>query len=45
MTDFPIIKKPDLQSKQMDMFLYDRDLRHETVNTKSEIWRRPARIL
>ena len=32
MTDVFIIKKPDLQSKSMDWFLYDRDLRHERVN-------------
>ena len=32
MTDVFITNKPDLQSKSMDWFLYDRDLRHETVN-------------
>ena len=26
----------DLQSKSMDWFLYDNDLRHERVNTKSK---------
>ena len=32
MTDVFITKKPDLQSKTMDWFLYDKDLRHERVN-------------
>ena len=32
MTDVFIIKKPDLQSKSMDWFLYARELRHEKVN-------------
>ena len=32
MMDVFIIKKQDLQSKSMDWFLYDRDLRHERVN-------------
>ena len=27
----------DLQIKSMDWFLYDRDLRHERVNSDSEI--------
>ena len=26
----------DLRSKSMDWFLYDNDLRHERVNTKSK---------
>ena len=26
----------DLQSKSMDWFLYDRDLRHEKVNTRQQ---------
>ena len=32
MLDFFIIKKPGLQNKSMNWFLYDRDLRHERVN-------------
>ena len=32
MKDVFIIKKPDLQSKSMDWFLYDRDLHHEKDN-------------
>ena len=32
MTDVLIIKKTIWQSKSMDWFLYERDLRHERVN-------------
>ena len=33
MTEFPIINQSiDLLCRSMDMFLYDRDLRHERVN-------------
>ena len=36
MTEVPIIYRNlpiDLESKSMDWFLYDRDLRHEIVNS------------
>ena len=33
MTNVPIMWNPDLQSKSMDWFLYDRELRHERVGT------------
>ena len=30
----------DLLCKRMDWFIYDRELRHERVNVRREIWRR-----